>query len=280
MNRYALIGYPLGHSLSPIMHNSAFRELGLEKDHKYELRPTLDDELYGIVAEIREGSLSGANVTIPYKKRIIEYLDIISEESTVIGSVNTLHRKGELVEGCNTDASGFLRSLNEQSVQVKHSNAIIIGAGGAARAVAYTLVREGINRIDIMNRSAENVNNMVDELRLSEWCEIRVWSRQLKKPDMSDSNLLVNCTPIGMTGYAISDMPMKGEELHSDLVVVDLVYNPRETKLLREAKKRGCKIIDGTGMLVHQGAAAFELWIGKKPPIETMRSTVIQALGG
>ncbi|MHA2116705.1 MAG: shikimate dehydrogenase [Candidatus Thorarchaeota archaeon] len=280
MKQFVLIGYPLGHSLSPLMHNAALLEMGLESDYRYDLQPTLEHRLQNCVKAIKDDSLSGANITIPYKSEILRHLHEVSEEASVIGSVNTLHRVGNDVTGFNTDVIGFLRSLREHSVTLRRKSAIVIGAGGAARAVTYALISEGLAHLDLVNRSLTKAEKLIASMKLRDSCEVRVWPSIGTEFEMEEPDLLINCTPVGMSGHSVLESPVKSELLHPEMTVMDLVYNPRTTKLIQEASHAGCTTIDGTGMLVHQGAEALEMWIGKKPPIETMRSAVIQALGG
>jgi shikimate dehydrogenase len=261
------------------MHNAALKEMGLETSYRYDVQPTPAHELQSCVESIRIGILEGANITIPYKTDIMNHLDVISEEATSVGSVNTLRRYEDRVIGCNTDVSGFTESLKENAVSLKGLHATILGAGGAARAVAYALVNEGVRRLDILNRTLTRAERLAERFNTHDTCEVHVWSNTAKF-DFSETNLLVNCTPVGMSGHSINESPLRRSDLHSDMVVVDLIYNPRRTKLLQNAERAGCLVIDGTGILVFQGAAALELWVGEKPPIEVMRSAVHLALGG
>ena len=280
MKQIVLIGYPLGHSLSPVMHNAALKEMGLEYEYRYDIQPTLEHELQHCLKSVQDGSMSGANITIPYKSDIMSHLSHISEEASRIGSVNTLHRVGNDVTGFNTDVSGFLNSLRENSVTIRGKRAIVIGAGGAARAIIYALISEGVTHLDIVNRSPIKAEKLINSLNFRESCEVQVWPFHANELEVKESELLINCTPIGMRGHSVTESPVEPNLLHSDLTVMDLVYNPRATALLQEASRAGCITIDGTGMLVHQGAEALEMWIGEKPPVETMRSAVIRALGG
>ncbi|MBY8996992.1 MAG: shikimate dehydrogenase [Candidatus Thorarchaeota archaeon] len=280
MKQLVLVGYPLGHSLSPVMHNAALNEMGLDSSYRYDIQPTRAHELQTCVQSIREGSLEGANVTTPYKTDIMNYLEEVSEEATAVGSVNTLYRSEDRVAGCNTDVSGFLESLKEYGVSLKGRHATILGAGGAARAIGYALVNDEVAGLNVLNRSLARAEELVRNLNTQGTCDVHVGPTNTAEFDFNETDLLVNCTPIGMVGHSVTETPLGSKNLHSDMVVVDLVYNPRRTKLLQEAERVGCLIIDGIGMLVHQGAEALELWVGKKPPIEVMRSAVIQALGG
>ncbi|MFW9786038.1 MAG: shikimate dehydrogenase [Candidatus Thorarchaeota archaeon] len=279
MKQLILIGDPVGHSLSPLMHNAALREMSLDMEFRYEARPTRFDELESQAISIRNGMIEGANITVPYKREIMRFLDEVSKVASVVGSVNTLYREGDRVHGNNTDVSGFLKSLREKAITLNGKRATILGAGGAARSVAYALIQSRVARLDILNRTLANAIELATSLRNQATCELHVWEDPTSF-DFDKTDLVVNCTPIGMHGHSISQSPLDGIDLHSELTVVDLVYNPRRTKLLLDAEVAGCLTIDGTGMLVHQGAESLELWVGEKPPIEVMRSAVLDALGG
>jgi shikimate dehydrogenase len=261
------------------MHNAALSEMGLQDSYRYDIQPTHAHELGSCAEAVRVGSLEGANITIPYKTDIMSYLDDISGEAVKVGSVNTLHRHEDRVKGCNTDVVGFLESLREERVTLKGQRVAILGAGGAARAITHALVQEGVARLDILNRTLVKAEILASRLLNRGSCDVHAWL-DATDFDFKATDLLVNCTPIGMKGHSIDETPLRKGDLHNDMVVMDIVYNPQKTRLLREAEQVGCKTIDGTGMLIHQGAAALELWIGKKPPIETMRSAVLKELGG
>jgi len=280
MKQLVLVGYPLSHSLSPVMHNAALKTMGLENEFKYDIQPILENELQAFVASVRDGTVAGANITIPYKKNIMDYIDIISDEANALGSVNTLYRVNDVVAGCNTDVSGFLESLREHAISLKGLHTTILGAGGAARAIAFALMGEEVAKLDILNRTLSKAENLVKRLNPKGVCEVRAGTLHITKNDLSETNLLINCTPIGMKGNSVTESPLRKKTMHSGMVVMDLVYNPLRTKLLQEAEQAGAKTIDGTGMLVYQGAAALEIWVREKPPIEIMRSAVVEALGG
>jgi shikimate dehydrogenase len=254
--------------------------MGLTREYRYDLKPILGHELQDFVSSVNEGAVEGANITIPYKIDVMNHIEQISDEALAIGSVNTLYRKDRTVVGSNTDALGFIASLNEQDVPLNGSKATILGAGGAAKAVAYALIEEGVSGLDIFNRTLVKAEALAKSLDIQASCEITVGSLQAESINLFDTNLLVNCTSIGMISHSINASPLRPKAMHGDLVVMDLVYNPRRTRLIKDAEQLGCKTIDGTGMLVHQGATALEMWVGEKPPIEVMRNAVIQELGG
>jgi shikimate dehydrogenase len=262
------------------MHNAALDKLGIGKEYHYDAHPLQIEELPQLIRSIRRGALEGANITIPYKTEVMSYLSTFTPESLVLGAVNTLYRDENQVVGCNTDVIGFTEALREKGVDVQGLRATIIGAGGAARAVAYALVEEGVGKLDILNRTPTHARNLVESFRgrkdvKASWIQIPVSHEKLP-----ESDLLVNCTPVGMSGYLPNESPLPENQLSKDMVVMDLIYNPRQTRLLRKAESVGCRIIDGIGMFVHQGAASFELWTGVRPSIDVMRNAVLEALGG
>lgn len=272
---YGLIGYPVEHSLSPAMHNAAFRKL--EIDAEYRLFPLKESGLKGFFARIKKNNIFGLNVTIPHKEKAVVFLDKISAEAKLIGAVNTIRRQENILEGFNTDGAGFMEHLKADLKFLPSGKRIaVIGAGGAARAVCVYLSKEkpaGIAIYDADNIKAEAlVNHLKEHFRGTDFSA----AGSLKDLGIEGSDLLVNATPVGMK----DDDPclIDGRSLHKDLLVYDLIYNPGQTKLLRLAAQRGAMVSNGLGMLLHQGAAAFELWTGRKAPVEAMHSALIEAM--
>lgn len=271
-----LLGYPVSHSLSPLMHNYAFRHLGLAYHYAaFAVPPHL---LPSAVEGIRALGFRGCNLTIPHKVAVIPLLDELDEEARLIGAVNTIvNEKGALI-GYNTDGKGYLRSLTEETgILLSGGKAVILGAGGAARAIAVTLARSGLKEIVIANRTrdkAEELASTVFAAALKPAVPaVRVVSLEQAAEKVADAGLLVNTTSIGMTPHT-EDCPLPTEVLHAELVVSDLVYAPLETALLRAAKKAGARTHPGVGMLVHQGALAFQYWTGREAPLKLMYETV------
>ncbi|MEO8287408.1 MAG: shikimate dehydrogenase [Chloroflexota bacterium] len=264
-----LIGYPVGHSLSPAMHNAAFSELSL--DYSYTLLPTPPDELDARVRDCIKQDFAGWNITVPHKQAMLLYLDEMSDEVKATGACNTLRTDGGRLAGFNTDIAGFLRGLAEAGGIADGSNAVVLGAGGSARAVAWALAGAGHN-VTVMSRRAEQANEVAallsggDGAITSAAFDTATMRRQLQ-----DASLLVNCTPAGMSPNTDSTPLPEDVQLHPGLLVYDLVYKPRPTRLLTEARAAGCRTQDGLAMLVGQGAEAFKLWTGMEPSIETMR---------
>lgn len=274
-----IIGYPLEHTLSPPMHNAAFQYLGL--DYVYVPFAVPPGRLAEAVQGIRALHIAGCNVTIPYKEQVIPFLDHLDDGAARIGAVNTIvNRDGELW-GYNTDGPGFLRSLREEAgLELEGKAVLILGAGGAARAVAFALAGAGAGRLIIANRHYDKGHKLARELtnggaRAAEAVELKpeVLQHCLVRVD-----ILVNTLPLGMYPQVETMPPLCGEWLNPPLVVCDLIYNPRKTKLLAAAEQRGCRILNGEGMLVYQGAEAFRLWTGQEAPALIMRRVLNQYL--
>jgi len=274
-----LIGYPVEHSLSPAMHNSAFAALNL--NWCYVPLPVRPERLGKAVAGLRALGFVGANVTVPHKEAVISHLDHIAPAAQAIGAVNTIAmssavvREGKLI-GYNTDWRGFLTALSEGGFDPQGKRAVILGAGGAARAVVYALAQAGAQVI-VLNRTLARAQALVKDF--SPLFPTLPLTPQTLEEQTADTHLLVNTTPVGMwpevdKSIWPEDLPFPGH-----LTVFDLVYNPRQTTLLRQARRAGAKVIGGLGMLVHQGAVAFELWTGEKAPVETMYEAANKTLG-
>ncbi|QQE73129.1 shikimate dehydrogenase [Brevibacillus composti] len=270
-----LFGHPVAHSQSPLMHNAAFAEKGL--DYVYTSFDVAPERLPEAVAGIRALGIKGVNVTIPHKVAIMPLLDEVDPLAARIGAVNTVVNRDGYLIGYNTDGLGYVRSLVEKTgISLEQQTVTMLGAGGAARAVAFTLAERGVREIRILNRSreratllAEHVGTIVPTVVLNpaEGAEA-----------IADASLLINTTSIGMHPH-VEEMPVQEEWLHANLIVSDLIYNPLETRLLKAAAAKGAQIHSGIGMFVNQGALAFELWTGEDAPTETMREVVLQQLG-
>lgn len=276
-----LFGYPVEHSFSPLMHNGAFQHLGL--NYAYFPFPVAPENLKKAVEGVKALGLEGVNVTIPHKETIMEYLDEISPAARLIGAVNTIHHKGGKLIGYNTDGPGFIKSLEaETEIKVKGKKILLVGAGGAARAVAIQSALEGAEKIILVNRDLVRAEGIADSInRSGENCEVEIYALDNKawKEKISEMDILVDSSPVGM--YPNTDVPpvLEPEFLTSNLLVCDLVYNPMETVLLKAAKERGAKTWGGLGMLIYQGALAFEIWTGQKAPTEVMQKEVMNYLG-
>lgn len=270
-----VIGNPIRQSLSPDMHNAVYKKLGL--NYASAAFAVTQENLKQAVEGIRALSFRGVNVTIPHKVAIMEYLDEIDEEALDIGAINTIVNDNGKLIGYNTDGRGFIQSLLEEAqVSVADKRVLVLGAGGAARAVGISLARRGVSHIVLANRSMEKAEDLARHISNHVPCQAMSLG-DLDLINMKDIDLVINTTSIGMVPN-IHDMPISEKQLHSELIVSDLIYNPIKTKLLLAAETKGAKIHNGVGMFVHQGALALKLWTGHKPPVDLMRSIVLQRL--
>ncbi|MCK8826664.1 shikimate dehydrogenase [Natroniella acetigena] len=275
-----LLGDPVEHSKSPLMHNAVFDQLGL--NYRYLAFQVKAKEVKEALQGIRALGIKGVNVTIPHKEAVIKSLDELSKEAKLIGAVNTIENKqGELI-GHNTDGQGFIRALGEGvGFSAQGKKALIIGAGGAAKAVAFQLGLEGVSQLYIANRTFETavelVKNLEEKLSLSKVEALTLQDKNLVD-NLPELDLIVDTTPIGMYPQ-IDATPVIGDKLlKRTSLVTDLVYNPVETVLLKRAKSLGIKTVSGLGMLIYQGAIAFEIWTGQEAEIGTMRDVILSQL--
>ncbi|MFH1146177.1 MAG: shikimate dehydrogenase [Pseudomonadota bacterium] len=260
---YCLLGNPVAKSLSPVIHNAAFREINVNAVY---LAFCVDD-LAGAVNGIRALPISGASVTIPYKTAVLKYLDDLDDAAREMGAVNTLlWREGRLV-GSNTDGLGAVLALKEKT-EIPGRRCLVLGAGGAARGISLALKKEGC-RVAITNRTEEKGRAIAEELGLN-WVPFREFWR-------CGADILVQATSVGMYPNT-NETLIPGSALSSFQIVMDIVYKPIETRLLREAGEAGCITIDGLGMLIYQAAAQLRLWTGAEPPIDAMRRAAAKYL--
>tara|TARA_Y100000310_G_C20549492_1_gene747300 strand:- start:142 stop:999 length:858 start_codon:yes stop_codon:yes gene_type:complete len=273
-----LIGDPIEHSMSPAMHNTAFKNRGL--DYVYLPFRVAKARLGEAILGVKALNIRGLNVTIPHKVSVIPLLDELDPLAEKIGAVNTIINNDGVLKGYNTDAHGFLRAMLEQDIEPDGKNIVMLGAGGASRAISFILAERGANLV-ILNRQLEldwavKLGNSIS----------RTFGRKVKALELNEQNLtpvlrkaniLVNTTSVGMRPNT-NETPIPARLLESDLVVFDIVYNPVKTKLLTEAESAGAKAISGLEMLVWQGALAFEMWTGLTAPLEIMRKATIRAL--
>jgi shikimate dehydrogenase len=273
-----IIGDPVEHSMSPVMHNTAFSSLGL--DYIYLPFRVERENLARAIDGLRAFNIAGLNVTIPHKVAVIPFLDELETLAEKIGAVNTIVNNNGLFKGYNTDASGFIKALLKRGIEPGDKKVVILGAGGASRAISFTLAEKGAELV-ILNRKLEM--DWAVELASS---ISQFWDKEVKALELNEENLstaldsadiLVNATSVGMSPNT-SQTPVAKRLLRSGLVVFDVVYNPVKTRLLAEAGESGATTIDGIDMLVWQGALAFELWTGVKAPVEIMKSAVVKAL--
>jgi len=263
---YAIFGNPLEHSLSPLMHNAAFAETG--ERARYISRQV--DGPGEAAREIRESGMKGASITIPFKTSIMGFLDEISEDARRIGAVNTVVNRGGALLGANTDWSGFIMDMEDAGLAIKGKQVAVAGAGGAARAVVFGLVREGATPV-VFNRDSARGERLARDFG----CDFL----PLGEIGKAGGDVLVNTTPVGMHPR-VDETILSRAALRRFEWVVDLIYNPLRTRLLREAELEGCRVRSGLGMLVRQGAEQFRLWTGKEPPLALMRRVVEDELVG
>ncbi len=254
-----IIGYPLSHTLSPLMHNSVFKKYGM--NWEYIVMETKPEDVPSALERVRKEGIRGINVTIPHKQTVMPYLDSIDKAAKTIGAVNTIvNNKGKL-KGYNTDYLGFIETLKDEKISLKGKNVVMLGAGGAAHAVGYALSLMKPKRFSIFNIDEEMTRGLIKKLRLK-----RVESFNIKKTAkqdaiIKDADFIINCTSVGMHG---KEVPYRISELKKGCFVYDIIYNPAETPFLKLAKKLGARTKNGLDMLIYQGMEAFKLWTGRK----------------
>lgn len=258
-----VIGDPVKHSLSPLMHNAAFLELGL--DYVYIPFRVAKPDLKTAIKGAGSLNIKGLNVTIPHKMKVIEFIDELDQLSKLIGAVNTLKFEKNSIKGYNTDGTGLIRAL-EEVTSIKDKKIIITGAGGAARAAAYQTILEGAGSLIIANRTVSNAFSLKQDLINDLESDVKVIDLGSKlKNELKDADILIDTTPIGMYPN-INEKPLvKAEDMHIELIVFDMVYNPLKTSLLKEAEKAGAKPVSGIKMLIYQGIESFQIWTGIRP---------------
>jgi len=274
-----VFGFPVEHSLSPAMHNAAFAALHL--NYTYVPFSVAPENLGAALRGLPALGIIGVNLTIPHKEAALAYCDTITGEARDIGAVNTIHIVGGRLVGDNTDGRGFYEPLREMGVSVADKNAVVIGAGGAARAVVFRLAREGA-RITLVNRTPERAARLAADVERAGFAPVAVLPPNQPKEltrKIAEAELLVHTTKVGMNPDPDAMPPIPLEALHSHLFVYDLIYRPAETVLLRTARAQGCRTLNGVKMLVYQGAAAFERWTGQWPPTDVMEEEVRKILG-
>ena len=283
--RLGLIGYPLSHSLSPKIHTAALEACGLKGD--YSLFPTPPDDLQALddlLGRVRAGELDGLNVTVPHKQNVIGFLDDLTPTARAIGAVNTIHLRGEKLIGENTDAPAFLSDLNlflsnRQSKIANRQSSIVLGAGGSARAVVYALLNDGWN-VTIAARRIEQAQQLAAsfpnyELRITQYDQFIISTSLNASLHLSSFTLLVNTTPVGMTPNSDPSPLPENVTLPKDIMIYDLIYNPRETKLVHDARLQGLQATTGLGMLIEQAALSFEIWTGHNLPRNILYTSVV-----
>ena len=279
MKRVALLGFPISHSVSPLMHNAAFSALKLP--WHYEALETSSADLPQVVDKLRHEGWVGANVTVPHKVDIIDLLDEVTPPSDEIGAVNTIVNEGGHLKGYNTDLPGFLIDLHAKGVETMGRSTLILGSGGAARAVAFALANQG-TQLRIICRHEQRGQNIAKDLTRRQHSEISIfpWTEESFNIAAQDCGLIVNATPLG-TSPRVEISPWPADiSLPAATFVYDLVYHPLVTRLVKDVQAAGLRACGGLGMLVEQGALAFELWTDLTPPRQVMHAAAQSALEG
>lgn len=266
-----LLGNPIKHSFSPLMHNTAAKTLNLDLTyHAVELRA---DELSTLSAHFNSDFFRGANITIPYKQMLLQYMDELSFTARSIGAINTIVKKDNKLLGENTDIFGFSVPLQPHKDSLRNARSIVFGTGGASKAIIQALGDLGMEEIILISRNPDNNKYFEDHNRT------RVVSYESWGGYAEEATLIVNATPLGMhPDTESSPVRSKEEVLLKDKICYDIVYNPFETKFLKQAKRVGAQVIGGLDMLVHQGSKSFELWTGQSFPIETVKKGIYEKL--
>lgn len=270
-----VIGNPIEHSLSPPMHNNAYKQMNM--DYKYvsfEVKPQYIKE---VITAAKTMNIKGLNVTIPYKTDIIEYLDEIDLTAKRINAVNTISFENDVAKGYNTDGLGAIKSI-QKFTDLTDKNVLVLGAGGASKAITFTLINHNIKHLTIANRSKENAEKLIDNLkRQTQFNDIDFISIN-EVNDLDDIDIIINTTPIGMYPNTDVDTPIKTDNINENHIVMDIIYNPLETKLLKQAKANGATTIPGTHMLINQGIAAFEIFTGQTPTYKSFEEALLEQL--
>lgn len=271
-----VIGDPIEHSLSPIMHNAAFNALKLNYVFlAFKVKPA---EVEHAVNGMRALNIRGLNVTMPHKSTVMNFLDRIDLSAQIVNSVNTILKRESKFFGFNTDGVGALKALRENGVEPKGRKVLLLGAGGAARAIAYTMAKES-DELAVLNRTVRQAQELAKLLEKVTNKKIVAGSLSPKEiqHNLQDSDILINATSIGMKPKDDESL-VPSKLLRPNLAVLEIVYNPIETKLAKDAKVAGAKVVSGIEMLIYQGAASFEIWTGKSAPVEVMRQAVLNHL--
>ena len=265
---YCIFGKPVGHSLSPAMHNAGFRAAGINAVYLAFEPETVHDAVFSM----RALGICGASVTIPYKIEVIEHIDSLDSQAEKTGSVNTLKNESGRITGYNTDGAGAAEALQKRGIPVTGKNILVIGNGGSARAVSFALADLGA-QIIIAGRNQERIKKLSGEIHASGVQADYILLNAIDQKFMDRIDIVINTTPVGMTPD-VDSVPLETAFLSEKHTVFDIVYAPLKTKLLSEAEKKGCRIIPGIDMLVHQGCLQFEIWTGQIAPAREMHDAV------
>ena len=278
MKKLFIIGDPVDHSLSPIIHNIALKKLGLEEKFSYEKMLVQKKDLKEIINKIRNDEICGISVTMPHKELIIQYLDQLTVEAELIQAVNTVYKENGRIIGHNTDGIGCIRALEEIEASPIGKNVVLLGAGGAAKAIAYKLVLYKIKKLYIINRTKKRAEDLSKCIFEKTNFQTNYGNFDDLKNAVEDADIIINATSIGMKGAVVNKSIISASQLMSNIVVQDIVYNPIKTKFLREAEKAGAKIVNGLSMLLFQGAEQFQIFTGRNAPIDNMRKGLLEVI--
>ncbi|MCW4018744.1 MAG: shikimate dehydrogenase [Candidatus Bathyarchaeota archaeon] len=273
---YGVIGDPIEHSLSPTLQNAAFQALNV--DCVFLAFHVLPSGVEDVLRGMRGLGIRGLNVTMPHKNAVIAHLDEVDETAQFLGSVNTILNDDGKLRGFSTDGTGAHRALEENGVDLAGKKLVLLGAGGAAKAIAYTLAQE-VSELVLLNRTPQKLDSLAEAVNQKFHKKVTVASTPPNtiQESLKDADILVNATNVGMYPNTAQSL-VAAEWIKPDLAVMDIVYNPLETKLAKDAKAAGARVISGVEMLIYQGAASFELWTGKPAPVEVMRNAAITQL--
>ena len=271
-----VMGWPIAHSLSPVLQNAAIAKAGL--DYVYTSLPVRPEQLAAAVTGLKALQFRGWNVTIPHKSAIMPLLDAIDEDARIIGAVNTVVNDEGKLTGYNTDVTGFIQALLDRGFDPAGREVVLLGAGGAARAVVWGLIKAGVKAIHIGVRSPQKVQPLVDEFQSYGALDVCHWESESFQQLLGTADLLVNTTPLGMTPHLDGMAPVDWSKVKASAFVYDIIYTPAETRFLREARRHGHATLNGEAMLAGQGAAAFQKWTGIQPDLALMKQELRKAV--
>ncbi|MFV2040782.1 MAG: shikimate dehydrogenase [Candidatus Hydrothermarchaeales archaeon] len=278
--RFAVIGHPISHSMSPAMHNAVFEKLGLHCSYTlFDVSPT---DLEASIKKMKEQGFGGVNVTIPHKVAVIKHLDDLSDEAGIIGAVNTV-KFDDTLKGFNTDGIGALQALRAGGADPAGKKIVVLGSGGAARAISVTIALRGdIAAMSILGIDKAELERLTGDIKIGAGFSAEALPLESRtiKDQISDADILIHATPVGMHPK-VGETLVSAGQMKPDLAVMDIVYNPLETRLMKEAKSAGVEtIISGVDMFVNQGAEALRIWLDIEPPVELMKKVVVKGLLG
>jgi shikimate dehydrogenase len=265
---YCIFGNPVKHTLSPVIQNAAFKKRGINAVFTaFEVK-----NIKNAISAMKALDIRGASITVPFKIQAIKYVDILDPLAREIGSINTLHNNNGKIYGYNTDGIGALEALVKNGVKILGSRILLLGNGGSARAIAFTLLNKGAN-VTIAGRNKKKILKLINDIKKKHINIDYILIDEINKEYMNNINTIINSTPLGMSPNT-NNMPIKSELILKKHTVFDIVYSPHTTKLLKTSKGKGCKIIHGIEMLVYQGAKQFKIWTGEQAPVSTMEKAV------